>query len=203
MKARNNNLVDDRSPETLARGAREGSPGCFDALVELLGPRLLKYLCRRVGDLHTAEDLAQETFLKAYRNLNRYDPSRSFAPWLFTIATRLAASQARSHRLPVTLNETTPLDSTQTDPAEIFARAQQHENLWDQATRNLSEDQFSALWLRYAEEMSVAQIAAVMGKTRTGVKVLLYRARQRLICLTFPTGVRGVAAAESVGKFLV
>jgi len=182
----------NRSAEELAAAAASGgSSDCFDVLVDRLGPRLLRYLRGKVGDAHTAEDLVQETFLKAYRNLGRYDPSRSFSTWLFTIATRLAISHARSRRPAAALGEYDPADTGRSDPAETVARAEQHRSLWARASRVLGDDQYSAMWLRYAEEMSVRDIAGVMGKTRSGVKVLLHRARRRLM------GVSATAAAPA------
>lgn len=185
--------LDNRSAEELAAAAASGgSSDCFDMLVDRLGPRLLRYLRRKVGDVHTAEDLVQETFLKAYRNLGRYDPSRSFTTWLFTIAARLAISHARSRRPAAALGEYDPVDTGRSDPAETVARAEQHRGLWVRASRVLGGDQFSALWLRYAEEMSVRDIAGVMCRTRSGVKVLLHRARRRLMKVAVPAA----AAAE-------
>jgi len=181
-----NSSLDNRSAEELAAAASGGSSDCFDTLVERLGPRLLRYLRRKVGDVHTAEDLVQETFLKAYRNLGRYDPSRSFSAWLFTIAARLAISHARSRRPAAALGKYDPVDTGRFDPAETVARAEQHRGLWARASRVLGGDQYSALWLRYAEEMSVREIAGVMGKTRSGVKVLLHRARHSLMEVVAP-----------------
>jgi RNA polymerase sigma-70 factor (ECF subfamily) len=172
---------DARSPEQLAAGAAAGSSACFAALVDRLGPRLLRYLHRRVGDLHTAEDLLQDTFLKAYRNLGRYDPSRSFTTWLFTIGTRLAISHFRSRRVAVPIDEIDPPDATSPGPAETVAGREERTDLWALASRVLPGPQMAALWLRYAEEMPVRDVAEAMGRTVTGVKVLLYRARRRLM----------------------
>lgn len=167
--------------EELAAEAAAGSSACFEALVERLGPRLLRYLRRRVGDDHAAEDLLQEAFLKAYRNLGRYDPSRSFSTWLFTIATRLAVSHFRSRRFVASIDAVEPPDAGAGDPFEAAARAEQHENLWARARRVLSDAQFTALWLRYAEEMAIREIADATGRSVTAVKVQLHRACRKLM----------------------
>ncbi|MGB2824797.1 MAG: sigma-70 family RNA polymerase sigma factor [Phycisphaerae bacterium] len=173
--------VADRSAEELAAEAAAGSSACFEALVRRLGPRLLRYLRQRVGDLHAAEDLLQETFLKAYRNLGRYDPSRSFATWLFTIGTRLAASYWRAHRPAVGIENVDPPDRRDRGPLEAAALREQHANLWALASRTLPGSQFTAMWLRFAEEMAIRDVAAVMEKSVGGVKVLLHRACRRLM----------------------
>ena len=66
------------------------------------------------------------------------------------------------------------------DPSELLARREEGQSLWGLARRRLPEAQFQALWLRYAEDLSVAGIAQVLHKTQTHVKVLLFRARQVL-----------------------
>jgi len=172
--------VVQRSAEELAAEAAAGSSACFEALVRRLGPRLLRYLRRRVRDLHAAEDLLQETFLKAYRNLGRYDPSRSFATWIFTIATRLAASHWRSHRPGAAVGDLDPPDRRERGPLQTAALREQQANLWAMASRVLPDSQFTALWLRFAEDMAIREIAAVMEKSVGGVKVLLHRGCRRL-----------------------
>lgn len=66
------------------------------------------------------------------------------------------------------------------NPADLFAQQEDRQILWQLARQCLTENQFQALWLRYAEDMEVRQIAQVLGKTRVHVKVLLFRARQIL-----------------------
>ena len=191
--------MDARTSEQLAAQAAAGSSACFAVLVDRLGPRLLRYLRRRVGDLHTAEDLLQETFLKAYRNLGRYDPSRSFTTWLFTIATRLAISHFRSRRTCVAIEDVDPPDAAAPSPGEAMARREQQAGLWSLASRVLPGPQLTALWLRYVEEMSIRDAAEAMGRTATSVKVLLHRARRRL--MRGRTATTGIAEAkDKIGR---
>ena len=82
--------------EELAARAAEGSRTAFEELVSRYSPRLFHFLRSRSGAGEDVEDLVQETFLKAYRNIGRYDPSRRFSTWLYTIAFRLAISRHRS-----------------------------------------------------------------------------------------------------------
>ena len=66
------------------------------------------------------------------------------------------------------------------DPSELMARREEARNLWQRARQLLPDGQFQALWLRYIEDMDIEQIARVLGKTQTHVKVLLFRARHKL-----------------------
>ena len=172
--------LDESSNEELAARAAAGSSSCFEALVHRLGPRLLRYLRQKLPDAHTAEDVLQETFLKVFRNLDRYDPSRSFATWLFTIATRLAVSYWRSRRPTASMANVEPSAPAGRGPLATAARREEQANLWATARRVLPESQFTALWLRYADDLPNPEIARVMGKSVGGVKVLLHRACRKL-----------------------
>ena len=163
---------------------------------------LLRYLRRRVRDEHAAEDVLQETFLKAYRNLGRYDPSRSFATWIFTIATRLAASHFRSRRLAAGMEGVDP-PARGAGPFEAASRREQHEGLWALASRVLADGQFTALWLRYAEDMTLDEVAAVMARSKGSVKVLLHRACRRLTRRAAGREAPAAAARTPAGEGLV
>src|SRR5437762_8076096 len=82
------------SAEELAVRARDGSRVSFDELVVRYRPRLVAFLARRLADAAEAEDVAQETFLRAYDHLDRYDPARPFSTWLFAIGKNVAANHA-------------------------------------------------------------------------------------------------------------
>src|SRR5215475_7983995 len=85
---------DEVSVEELAVRARAGSRVSFDEIVVRLRPRLVAFLARRLPDAADAEDVAQETFLRAYDHLDRYDPGRPFATWLFAIGKHVATNHA-------------------------------------------------------------------------------------------------------------
>ena len=111
-------------------------------------------------------------------------PRGRFGPWLFTIARRKFIDHYRAtlHRatLRAAADESVPDLPDHDDPSELLARQEDRHRLWELARRCLREAQFQALWLRYAEDMSVAGVARVLGKTQTHVKVLLFRARETL-----------------------
>ena len=164
------------SDEALAREAQAGCLPAFEELVYRYEHRLYAFAAQ-CGAIDPGE-VAQETFVRAFQSLKTFDAKRDFAAWLFTIARHRCIDAHRSTRAVPT--EALP-DSTETgDPAELLAQNEQREMLWALARRQLPETQFQALWLRYAEDMQVAQIAQVLGKTKIHVKVLLFRARQTL-----------------------
>jgi RNA polymerase sigma-70 factor (ECF subfamily) len=103
---------------------------------------------------------------------------RSFATWLFTIARRKCIDRHRAAR-PAADGEMPELPDLN-DPAVLLSRREAEQDLWATARRSLPELHFYALWLKYAEEMNVKDIARVLRKTQVHVKVLLFRARTRL-----------------------
>lgn len=174
--------------EELALRVQQGSKGCFTELVNRFGPRLLGYFRQKVNSREDCEDLVQETFVKAYRNIHRYDPGRSFDPWLFTIGTRLVVDHFRTcARTPGAPIVDEPV--AEGNPFETAARRDEMASLWSRA-RGLPRKQHDALWLRYVEEMSIVEIASVLSVTRVHVKVLLFRARSRL------AGTHGVSSSD-------
>ncbi|MGQ4827811.1 RNA polymerase sigma factor, partial [Enterococcus faecalis] len=68
---------------------------CFAALVERYEARIMGFVLRRCASASDAEDATQDTFVRAWRMLHRYDPSRRFSPWLFTLAARAAQEANR------------------------------------------------------------------------------------------------------------
>ena len=166
-----------KTDEELARKAAAGDLDAFEALVRRRRQGLVHFLASFSQSASDAEDLAQETFLRAYRNLSRYDPRKPFLTWLYVIARRLAINFKRN-RLR---RGESPLPEAGTEiPGIEGAPFSDFDSLWVSASKLLSPDAFMALRLHYGESMPVKEIAEVLGKSTTGTKVLLFRARRSL-----------------------
>lgn len=163
----------------LARRAQAGDEAAFAALVHASTDRLFNFLYRLIGHAQDAEDLAQETFVKAHRALGRYDPARPFLPWLFTIARRSVLNHRRAARPVEPLPDGVPAPDAP-DPAEASANRDDRERLWRTA-RCLHPRYHDVLWLYYGENFTAAEVAAVMRTNALCVKVLLHRARRALL----------------------
>ena len=172
------NTLEMLTAEELALEAQGGSKAHFAELVNRYGPRLYHFLRHKVPLDEDAEDLVQDTLVKAYQNLHRFNPSHPFSAWLFTICKREAISYYRAQQRRRERPEPMPPGAIP-NPLEMIVRREEKDNLWRQA-RQLPEKQYDALWLRYAEDMSVKEISQVLGLTQIHVKVLLYRGRLRL-----------------------
>lgn len=157
-----------------------GDQEAFSALVEACADRLFNFLLRFAGNAHDAQDLAQETFLKVYRGIARFDTSRPFLPWLFTIARRTALNHLRRVRPTEELDESLSAGETADQALDALALRDDNERLWLLA-RRLKPKQYEALWLRYGEGLELAEVATVMRTNSIYVKVLLHRARSALL----------------------
>jgi RNA polymerase sigma-70 factor, ECF subfamily len=178
------------SAEELAVRAREGSRGSFDELVVRYRPRLVAFLARRLADAADAEDVAQETFVRAYDHLDRYDATRSFSTWLFAIGKNVAAN----HAIARTRRDAHERDSGAAGDAAGSAAGSAAGgaaggavdntaagDLWQRAQAILRPDAYRSLWLRYAQGMTVREVATELGRSSVAIKVMLFRARRRLL----------------------
>jgi RNA polymerase sigma-70 factor (ECF subfamily) len=109
----------------------EGERTAFAELVERYQTRLLNFIYRTTGDRERAEDLVQETFIRVYRHLHRFDQSKKFSTWIYTIASNLAKNELRNRsRNPLVLfqalrrngdSDERPLESGRPFPQAAFA----------------------------------------------------------------------------------
>jgi RNA polymerase sigma-70 factor (ECF subfamily) len=154
----------------LARQAREGSSAAFGTLVHRYHARVFAFLLTLTRHRQDAEDLTQDTFVRAWNKIHRYDPSKPLLPWLFTLARRQSIAALRKSR-PLPPDLPFPSESESESPAL---------QLWAIAERQLAPEAYSALWLHYREELPLKEVATILGKREGAVKVLLHRARKSL-----------------------
>ncbi len=172
----NTPAVNHLSDEELASNVSIGSRSSFEELVSRYSARLFYFLRHRFKTDQDTEDLVQETFLKAFRNINRFNPERKFSTWLYTIAIRQAISRFRSEKKRSTSLETYP---SCLDPQEIVIQKEESQNIWHLASK-LGKKQYEALWLHYGEDMPIKEMAKILNKKPITVRVLLHRARLNL-----------------------
>jgi RNA polymerase sigma-70 factor (ECF subfamily) len=165
-----------QSDQELARQASNGDHSAFEAIVARYSRPLAEFAAAKTNTVQDAEDIVQETFLRAFTNLDTFDTRYSLKNWLFTIAWRLIISGYRKKQ-PRPLDLAVLAAMPGADP--VPAPAPQGDWLWELA-KELGTDGHTVLWLRYKQDMEMGEIARVMKKTKIGVRVLLYRARRRL-----------------------
>tara|TARA_R110002049_G_scaffold196523_17_gene365709 strand:- start:12389 stop:12931 length:543 start_codon:yes stop_codon:yes gene_type:complete len=159
----------------LIDAAKAGSVVAFTELVHDYRERLLRFLLTRCASFADAEDALQDTLINAYRYLHSYDSRWRFSTWLYRIAIRNAANlQADAGESPDELQD------TEADPLLLCIALSERENLWVSARRVLRKEVYAAMWLRYVEDMSINDVAAVLDRSVSWTKVNLLRARKQL-----------------------
>lgn len=176
----------DVSLEDLAVRAQRGDPASFEEIVTRLRGPLLAFLARRVPSPEDANDVAQETLARAYTHLASYDPKRKFSTWLFAIGKHTASNfRVAQHRRERTEREA-ELEHAANPTVIAHAAPEVEDEIWQRARRTLSPEAYRALWLRYVRDLKVREVARELGKTVVGTKVLLFRARGKLLKETRP-----------------
>jgi RNA polymerase sigma-70 factor (ECF subfamily) len=167
----------------LARRCLDGGADGYALLLERHKGRVYSFLLRLVGDAADAEDLAQTAFLKAFRSLDSYDPSRPFLSWLFGIAHHAGLDFLRARRpRELALDDAdAPLDlPDESSGPEAEVESALQAELVERLLRSLPAPYREVLLLRHAEDMSVEQAAAVLSLPVGTVKVRLFRAREMM-----------------------
>ncbi len=180
---------DEHSPSIsdarLIEETKAGDSDAFRVLVLRYEKRLYRVIYRFVREPSLAEDLAQETFLRVYENLDQFDLSRRFGPWLFRIGVNLTLDYLRKqNRRGWTaafseISPDQPLNPGASDPRE---RLDMQEEV-NRVIQELPEKYRTILVLRDLEHFSSAEIAAIINRKETTVRWRLAEARNRFKAL--------------------
>jgi len=164
--------------------ARHGSDEAFAQLVEVYQTPVFNLCYRMLGEPEAAEDAAQESFLRAYQYLDRYDTARPFATWLLSIAAHYCIDRLRRrHFVSVPVDDDdSPLelpDPSAPNPEAETVRREEQGRLHS-LLRDLDATDRAAVVLRYWHDFSEAEIAESLSLTVSAVKSRLFRARRAL-----------------------
>jgi RNA polymerase sigma-70 factor (ECF subfamily) len=163
--------------------ARQGDHGAFARIVQAYQKPVYNLCYRMLGNQVEAEDAAQETFLRAYNNLHRYDPNRRFLNWILTIASNHAIDRLRRKRhVQVSLEDAPFAEQLRSHDEPLQARVERKEKAdaiqhWiDQ----LSPNYRTPLVLLYWYDYSYGEIAETLKLSVPAVKSRLHRARKQV-----------------------
>jgi len=169
----------DNELAALTRDARLGSEAAFSAIFERFQSPIVNYIYRLVGDWEVANDLSQDTFLKAYNALANTDESLQISPWLYRIATNTALDSLRRRKritwVPFKIEMEPP--APQSDPAPHQADS----DAIRQALAQVPTDMRTCLVLNTYQGLSYKEIAAVLKISPNLVAVRIYRGREKFI----------------------
>lgn len=166
----------------------EGETRRFQELVDRYESRMVNFIQRSIGDRQRAEDLAQETFIRVYRHIHRFDTSRKFSTWIYTIASNLAKNELRNRsRSPLVLFQTLtsswdddhrPLqfEDSSMSPDDLYNKRHLQE-LVEKAAEELPAHHREVFILREMEGKTYEEIAEITDTQLGTVKSRLNRAR--------------------------
>jgi RNA polymerase sigma factor (sigma-70 family) len=160
-----------------------GKSNCFSYIVEKHKDRAYNLAFRICGNHEEAEELAQDSFLKAYRSLGSFKMKSSFSTWLFRIVYNTTISHVRIKKKGVLSLEDFPADATDfigSSPSEDEAEIEYRSSLVSFALQKITDEERGLITLFYYEELSTDEIAEVTGISKSNVKVKLFRARQKM-----------------------
>ena len=187
------NLTDSQVVQSFLDGRQRA----FGELVDRYDKRLLNFVYRTVGDRERAQDLVQETFVRVYRHLHRFDQTKKFSTWIYTIAGNLAKNELRNRsRNPLVLFQTIkknwdadhrPLEweDTKLKPDDLF-RKRHLKELVEGAVAELPEHHRLVFVLRELEGKTYEEIADITGCNLGTVKSRLNRARNNFARIIAP-----------------
>lgn len=165
------------SDRAAVRRCLGGDSGAFAELLERYQNQIFSLVLRMVRNPADAEDLAQDAFVKAFRNLASYDPEQPFITWLFKIAHNTTIDFLRRKR-PETVS--IPEDDSLVDRGLSAADAVVGEAVAERLLGSLTPLYREALLLRHKEGLALKEIAGLLGIPEGTVKIRLFRARELL-----------------------
>jgi RNA polymerase sigma-70 factor (ECF subfamily) len=190
-------MLGELDDSDVVQASLDGDARAFGELVKRYDQRLLNFVFRTIGDRERAQDLVQETFVRVYRHLHRFDQSKKFSTWIYTIAGNLAKNELRNRsRNPLVLFQTLkknwdadhrPLEweDTQYKPDDLFRKRHLRAKV-EEAVARLPEHHRIVFVLREMEGKTYEEIADITGCNLGTVKSRLNRARNNFANIVSP-----------------
>jgi RNA polymerase sigma-70 factor (ECF subfamily) len=167
--------------DDLVEQARAGGQRAFEALVRRHDRRVLSLASRLTGRLEDAQEVAQESFSRLYKNLNRFRGDDEVGPWLRKVTVNLCRDLARRKaRSPVVVSEELISRAPAESNPEWAASDLERERILRTALQSLTERERTALVLRELEGLSTLEVAEIMGVAAATVRVQIMQARLKL-----------------------
>ncbi len=166
--------------------AQQGSDEAFTQLVETYQTHVYNLCYRMLGEAEAAEDAAQETFLRAYQHLHRYDRKRPFGTWLLSIAAHYCIDRLRRRKFSMSSIDQDEeeggyeLPDTDTPSPESEAIYGEQRQQMQAVLKRLDSVDRAAIIMRYWNDCSEVEIAESLNLTVSAVKSRLHRARRAL-----------------------
>ncbi|MEK3885323.1 RNA polymerase sigma factor SigW [Paenibacillus sp. PL2-23] len=179
------NVLENR----LARLALKGDQQAFAELVDLYQDKLYHMAYRMLSNRQEAEDVVQDTFLRVYKNLDRFDETLKFSTWIYRIATNLCIDRLRKRKPTYSLDAESqeyegldgysmiPSDNKTPETELILSDTQR---IIHQAMESLPPKYKTVMMLRYIQDLSLQEVGDILGMPVTTIKTRVHRGREFL-----------------------
>jgi len=156
----------------------KGDRQAYALLVDEYKSPVYNLAYRMTANVEDADDLTQETFIRAYQYLWRYDPRKKFFTWLYTVAFNLINNHLRKNKKEKLSEELSPSSLTDNTPSPEEKMMEDQEI--SSCLLQLEDELRALLIMKYQQELSLEEIAAITGKSLSAVKMRIYRGLERL-----------------------
>ncbi|MBN1663707.1 MAG: sigma-70 family RNA polymerase sigma factor [Deltaproteobacteria bacterium] len=176
--------MDQKTTAQIIARVLDGDRQAYALLVEEYQAAVYHLALRMTGNSEDAGDLAQETFVRAFRNLHRCDPDKKFFTWLYTIGLNVLRNHLRKRKKAAAHDETAGGHLNRTaegseNPEQLLIRGEDAAVL-NACLRKLPVDLREAVVLRFYQDLSFEDVAAISGASVSAVKMRVYRGLERL-----------------------
>ncbi len=177
-----------QTDEQIATHVQQGDEQFFEVLIDRYQSKLIHYVGRYASGPDEANDIVQESFIKAHSNIESFDTKRKFSPWIYRIAHNTAVDYIakRANKKNVSLDETLALSDEaslakiELSSLEVWFQKELKEQMRS-AISTLPDNYAEVIHLRYIEEFSYKEISDILGKPISTVGTLVRRAKKQLL----------------------
>ncbi len=159
---------------------QKGDTNAFSFLVTKYQDVVFSIALKVLRNREDAEEMAQETFIKAYRSLSSFQGKSKFSTWLFSIAYNTCITSVRKKKFPTTSIDQVQIEESDEEWDSFGMSSEERSRMLETAMKQLPEDDYMLVVLFYYEEQSVEEISRIVGMSESNVKVKLFRARKKL-----------------------
>ncbi len=177
------NFAVPQDSEGLVKQAKAGQEAAFTELYDQFFTKIYRFIFYRVGHKETAEDLAEDVFVKAFGSLSSLEDGSAFESWLYTIARNKVIDYYRSKKALVPIEEVENTLEYETNIIDIVNLGFQQKTII-KLLKELTNEQQMVIKLKFFEDFTNGEIAAILGKEEGAIRVIQHRAISKLKTLS-------------------
>jgi RNA polymerase sigma factor (sigma-70 family) len=177
---RHKNVIMQMEELQIIERIQKGDTNAFSYLVTKYQDVVFSIALKVLKNRDDAEEVAQETFIKAFRSISSFRGKSKFSTWLFSIAYNTCITSVRKKKFPTTSIDQVQLNDEEEDWDDFDLTGEERSKMLEMSLKKLPEDDYTLVVLYYYEEQSIEDISRIVGLSESNVKVKLHRARKKL-----------------------